>query len=210
MVAADLRAHDLDVLVVDDGSTDHTRETAQQLGLPVISHPFNLGIGGAMQTGFQFALAQGYEVAVQFDGDHQHRADQIPTLIEPVLSGKADLVIGSRIRAGGYAFPLLRRLGGQWFSFLLGLLGGLNITDPTSGFRCYGLPAIRFFADRYPDDFPEVESTLLATRHGLRVTEVPALMRPRLGGTSSITGLRTAYYMIKVTLSLTIAMMKSV
>ena len=210
LVVDDLRPTGLDILIVDDGSTDDTFRVASGLGVQVVRLPFNLGIGGAVQTGFKYARAHGYDAAIQFDGDHQHRADQIPQLLEPIARGEYDLVIGSRHRAGGYSFPFLRRIGGLWFAKLLGTLSGLDITDPTSGFRGYGPRALEFFGETYPDDFPEVESTLLAAKKGLRVTEVPALMRPRHGGESSISGLLTAYYMIKVTLSLSITWMKKV
>lgn len=209
-VIEELRTTKLDILLIDDGSTDATFQVATKLGVRVVRLPFNLGIGGAVQTGFKFARAHGYDTALQFDGDHQHRADQIPSLLDPIMKGDFDLVIGSRHRAGGYSFPMLRRIGGWWFAAWVSILSGLDITDPTSGFRGYGPRAIEFFAKSYPDDFPEVESILLAVKKGLRVTEVPALMRPRHGGTSSISGVLAAYYMIKVTLSLGIAWIKKV
>lgn len=210
MVAADLGDRCRDAVVVDDGSQDGTSRVARDLGLTVIRLPFNLGIGGAVQTGFKYAREEGYDAAIQFDGDNQHRADQIPQILAPIERGEYDLVIGSRHRAGGYSFPFFRRIGGLWFSWLLGRLSGLDITDPTSGFRGYGPRALDFFSQTYPDDFPEVESTLLAAKKGLRITEVPSLMRPRHGGESSICGLLTPYYMVKVSLSLMITWMKQV
>ncbi len=210
LVAADLGPWVDSALVIDDGSTDRTAEVAQALGFRVVRLPFNLGIGGAMQTGFRYALRHGYERAVQFDGDHQHRADQLSNILNPVITGEADLAIGSRVLAGGYRFPFLRRLGSVWFSFLLKLLGLLGVTDPTSGFRCYGGKAIKFFVDNYPDDYPEVESTLLAAKKGLKVADVPAEMRCRKLGSSSIDSVNAVYYMIKVTLALIVGFLKRV
>lgn len=209
-VIEDLRKTGFDILVVDDGSNDHTFEVAHDAGVKVLRLPFNLGIGGAVQTGFKFALSNNYDVAIQFDGDYQHRADQIYQLLIPIEEKGFDLVIGSRHLAGGYSFPILRRIGGLWFAKFLGLLTGLSVTDPTSGFRGYSRRAMEFFVENYPDDFPEVESILLAVKKGLFVTEVPALMRQRHGGESSISGVLTVYYMIKVTIALLISYLKKV
>jgi glycosyltransferase involved in cell wall biosynthesis len=203
-VIEDLKTASHEKVVVNDGSLDNTMAVARSLGLRVISHPFNLGIGCAVQTGLRYALGEGYDAAVQFDGDGQHRADQIERILEPVAKGEADMVIGSRVLATGYSFPHLRRLGIRVFSFLIKLLTGRRITDPTSGFRCYGARALSLFADYYPDDYPEVESTIMAVNGGLRVAEVPAQMRQRASGRSSITPLRSIYYMVKVSLAIVI------
>jgi glycosyltransferase involved in cell wall biosynthesis len=208
LVAKDLGPAIRDAVVIDDGSTDRTAAVARELGFQVVRLPYNMGIGGAVQTGFKFALKHGYDAAVQFDGDHQHCADQIDRITEPVRQGLCDLSVGSRILAGGYDFPFLRRVGGLWFSFLLRLLGWITVSDPTSGFRCYGRKTIEFFAATYPDDYPEVESTLLAAKFGLRVMDVPSRMRQRHAGESSIHSLLAVYYMIKVSLSLLIAALK--
>ncbi len=198
-VAQDIGEFINDAVVINDGSSDRTHDVAKEAGLVVLDHPFNIGVGGAVQTGLKYAFEKGYEIAAQFDGDFQHRADQIENILKPVLSDKADLVIGSRILAGDYRFPFFRRLGSKWFSLLLYLFYGVKITDPTSGFRCYGKKAIEFFSINYPEDYPEVESIIYALKAGLRVVEVPALMRQRTSGRSSIGFFQSIYYMLKVT-----------
>ena len=207
-VADDLRCFDGDVLVVDDGSTDATAAAAAQHGLGCISHPFNLGIGGTVQTGLKYAYENGYELAIQFDGDGQHRADQIETIIGPYLRREADLVIGSRTLPGGYKMGITRWIGSRIFFWLIKLLSGKVIQDPTSGFRCYGKKAIHLFSHYYPDDYPEVECIITAVRNGLKILEVPVLMRPRLSGHSSINRRKSAYYMLKVSLALIVDSMR--
>lgn len=194
---------DADIIVINDGSADQTSEVARSLGARVIDLPYNLGIGGAMQTGFLYAMEHGYEVAVQFDGDGQHRADEIPKILASVTTGSADMAIGSRFLGAGepYDVPFARRLGIRLFAFVQSRLTGLRLTDTTSGFRAYGKKAIETFADYYPDDYPEVEAIAILVSRGLGVVEVPALMRPRAKGRSSITPLRAVYYMVKVLIS---------
>ncbi len=199
-VAEDLKEFIKDAVVINDGSSDNTPQAAGSLGLKVLNHPYNIGVGGAVQTGLKFALLKNYSLAIQFDGDGQHRADQIKNIIEPVLAGEADLVIGSRLLAGGYEFPFLRKIGSRWFSLLLYIFGGVRLTDPTSGFRCYGRRAIEFFSRYYPEDYPEVESIIYASKAGLKIKEVPALMRQRVSGKSSIGLFQSIYYMLKVSL----------
>jgi glycosyltransferase involved in cell wall biosynthesis len=198
-VAEDIGGLIKDAVVINDGSSDRTHDVAREAGFVVLDHPYNIGVGGAVQTGLKYALRKGYEIAIQFDGDFQHRADQIENILKPVLSGEADLVIGSRVLAGDYRFSFFRRIGSRWFSLLLSLLYGAKITDPTSGFRCYGKKAIGFFSINYPEDYPEVESIMYALKAGLRVVEVPALMRQRTSGRSSIGFFQSVYYMLKVT-----------
>jgi glycosyltransferase involved in cell wall biosynthesis len=207
-VIADLQSFGGDVLVVDDGSTDDTAQVARELGAQVISLPFNLGIGGTMQTGFKFARERGYDLAIQFDGDNQHRGDQIHKIIERVASGELDLVIGARSLPGGYQMGASRWVGSRIFHYLIRFLSGKAIHDPTSGFRCYGRRTIQLFSRHYADDYPEVESIVTATRNGLRVAEVPVLMRGRLTGNSTITRRKSAYYMMKVTLALVVDAMR--
>ncbi len=201
-VVEDLRSTTCDVILINDGSSDDTVLKAEALGIPIITHPFNLGIGGTVQTGLKFAHQKGYDLAIQFDGDGQHRADQIGIIVERVKGGEADLVIGSRTLPGGYRIGNARRIGSRIFQLLIKLLSGETIQDPTSGFRCYGKKAIELFALHYPDDYPEVESIITAARHGLKIQEVPVLMRRRLTGYSSINRRRSAYYMLKVSLAL--------
>ncbi|HEY5512209.1 MAG TPA: glycosyltransferase family 2 protein [Geomonas sp.] len=207
-VLEDLRCFGGDLLVVNDGSTDETAAVAKSLGAHVISHPFNLGIGGTVQTGLKFARERGYDLAIQFDGDGQHRADQIFKIIDLVKRGEADLVIGSRTLPGGYKMGFTRWLGSRVFHCLIRFLSGKTIEDPTSGFRCYGKRTIELFSRFYTDDYPEVESIITAARSGLRIVEVPVLMRGRLSGNSSITRRKSAYYMLKVTLALVVDAMR--
>ena len=151
----------------------------------------------------------GYDLAIQFDGDGQHRADQIRKIVAKVASGEADLAIGARTLPGGYKMGITRWCGSRIFHWLIRLLSGNTINDPTSGFRCYGKKAIRLFSRYYPDDYPEVESIITAARNGLTIAEVPVLMRQRLSGHSSITRRKSAYYMLKVSLALVVDAMRN-
>ncbi len=207
-VLQDLQGFAGDVLVVDDGSKDTTAAVARRCGAPHVSHPFNLGIGGSVQTGLKHALRNGYDYAIQFDGDGQHRADQIEKIIALVEAGEADMVIGARTLPEGYKCGFARKIGSRIFSLLIKLLTGKWIADPTAGFRCYGPNALRLFSLSYPDDYPEVESIITAARHGLTVVEVPVLMRQRLSGHSSINRRKSAYYMVKVSLALIVDAMR--
>lgn len=212
-VLDDLREHlpEADAVVIDDGSTDDTAQTAAARGVPVVSLPFNVGIGATMQAGYLYARLHAYEVAVQFDGDGQHRADQLPVLLQPVLDGEADIAVGSRFLATRTHRPGLSRLVGiRILSAVVSALVGQRITDPTSGFRAANRPLIEHFAESYPDDYPEPESLVLLHRWGFRVCETPVAMRERMGGASTITLLRGIYYMIKVVLAICVDMMKPV
>jgi glycosyltransferase involved in cell wall biosynthesis len=209
-VVAEINAFDpsIDVVVVDDGSTDGTAAAAAAAGAAVVRLPFNLGIGGAVQTGFRYALEGGYDVAVRLDGDGQHDAAELSKLLEPLDRGEADVVTGSRFRGvdGEYAPPLGRRLGISWFARLVSLLSGQRVTDTTSGFQALNQRGIALFARDYPSDYPEVEATVLLLKHRLRLVEVPVRMREREHGSSSITFVRSVYYAFKVTLALLVAM----
>ncbi|MBI5014189.1 MAG: glycosyltransferase family 2 protein [Deltaproteobacteria bacterium] len=202
----------IDVLVVDDGSRDRTAEVAASLGARVVSLPFNLGIGGAVQTGYLCARDQAYDVAVQVDADGQHDPREIPKLLEPLVSGAADLVGGSRFLGASPAYrsSLARRAGILYFSWLLSAILRRRVTDPSSGFRAAGPRAIRLFAEKYPTDYPEVDSLVLLWRSALRSVEVPVRMDQRMGGRSSISALRAFYYMVKVTLSIGIHLLRRV
>jgi len=204
-LAERLRAHapDVDVCVVDDGSTDETAQVAAALGWTVLRLPMNLGIGGAVQAGYLWALEHGHDVAVQIDGDGQHDPADLGALLAPVLAGRADVVVGSRFLSnGGFKSTLVRRAGIRYLSWFLRLRCGARVTDPTSGFRAAGKAAIALFARYYPSDYPEPEAIALARRAGLRLAEAPVHMRERAHGRSSITMLRSVYYLVKVSLAL--------
>jgi hypothetical protein len=212
-VIHDLRAQtpEADVLVVNDGSRDGTSRIARELGVKVLDLPFNLGIGGAVQAGFLYAHQNGYDAAVQFDGDGQHLAGEIKKLLEPLDAGRADLVIGSRfLSPGGYRAPVFRKLGIGIFSFVLSRILGMEVTDSTSGFRAANPRVIEFFARAYPDDYPEVEALVLLHKMNMRMEEVAVTMRGRTGGKSSITPMRSVYYMLKVLMAIFIDLLKKV
>jgi hypothetical protein len=203
-------APDFDVVVVDDGSTDATFAEASGQGVAVIRHPFNLGIGGAMQSGFKYALAHGYDVAAQVDGDGQHKTNYLHDLLaELKTKGKADMVCGSRFRGDpGYKVPIGRRIGNLIFSVILSVIVRRRITDPTSGFRMTNRRGIELFARDYPHDYPEVEAILMLHAHRLRLHEVPVRMNARGFGRSSIDYPRSAYYMAKVLLALFVGLFR--
>ncbi len=200
-----------DILVINDGSEDATAAVARRSGASVLDLPFNLGIGGAVQAGIKFAYAHGYPFLVRLDGDGQHNPEDIPRLLGVVMQGKANIAIGSRFCAGTetYRPPLTRRLGIHYFSLLVSTLVGRRITDTTSGFQCLDRRAIECFARYYPQDYPEVEAHITIKKAGLKVAEVPVVMRPRHNGTSSITQARSIYYMFKVTLATLIAFFRA-
>jgi len=212
-VMQDLRNHapDADILVVDDGSSDRTAAVARQTGVNVASLPYNLGIGGAMQTGYQYARNNGYQIAIQFDGDGQHMAAEIGELLDLLRQGRADIVVGSRfLKRGEYRPTFFRKVGIWIFSTVLSAILGMPVTDTTSGFRAVNRRVIEFFARAYPEDYPEVESLVLLHRAGMTIAEVPVRMRDRTGGRSSITPIRSAYYMIKVLLAVFVDLLKKV
>jgi glycosyltransferase involved in cell wall biosynthesis len=194
-----------DVLVIDDGSTDDTARIAANAGAVVVRAPFNLGIGGAVQTGFTYAREHSYELMVQVDGDGQHDPGQIDVLMDTMDADPTiDMVCGSRFLSPDmtYPAPVSRRTGIHIFAFLLSRLVGQRVTDPTSGFRLYNRRAINLFARDYPHDYPEVEAVLMLHHHRLRMHEVPVRMYRRGGGLSSISSGKSAYYMVKVLLAL--------
>jgi glycosyltransferase involved in cell wall biosynthesis len=206
-VVAELRAYDaeLEILVIDDGSHDRTAEIARAAGARVLRLPFNLGIGGAVQTGFRYAFENDYDLAVRVDGDGQHDPSQLAAVVDPVLRGDTDIAVGSRYlgtRADGYRSSTTRRLGIRILARVVSLLTREPITDPTSGFQALNRKAIALFAADYPHDYPEVEAIVLVRRHRLRLLEVPIAMRPRVVGRSSIRTLASVYYMVKVLLAL--------
>jgi glycosyltransferase involved in cell wall biosynthesis len=203
-------AGDADILVIDDGSIDATAEEAMQAGGMVVSLPFNLGIGAAVQTGFQYARMHGYDIAVQIDGDGQHDASFLEQIIGPLRRGEADMVVGSRFleKKGGYRSSFGRRVGIHFFVHLINLLTGVKINDPTSGFRAYNKKMIALFSEYYPHDFPEPEAIVVTQQAGGRIMELPVVMRPREAGSSSIRYFKTLYYMVKVTLAILLHMIR--
>ncbi|MFQ5354058.1 MAG: glycosyltransferase family 2 protein [Thermodesulfobacteriota bacterium] len=208
-----VRAHQphAHIVVVNDGSGDATGPIAESLGVTVLTHPFNMGIGATMQTGFRYAALFGFDVAVQVDGDGQHPAAEIQDLIDVLQEQDADLVVGSRFVAeSGYRPSIARGAGMAVFSNLVSLIIGEKVTDTTSGFRASGRRCIEFFTSHYPDDYPEVEALVLLHKKGFRIREAPVSMSPRQGGSSSITPVRSIYYMVKVLLAIFVDLVKKV
>lgn len=206
-VLRDLKDHcpDADVVVVNDGSIDATSAVARRNGAYVINLPINLGIGGAVQTGLIFALRDGYDVAFQCDGDGQHLAAEVHRIVTPILNGHSDVVIGSRfLGTASYHVPWSRRIGIRALNFVCSALSQIRVTDATSGFRAYNRAAIAVLARDYPQDYPEPETIITLRKQRLRVSEVPVEMRGRLAGRSSITPIRSTYYMAKVLLAVVI------
>jgi glycosyltransferase involved in cell wall biosynthesis len=205
-------APEFDVIVIDDGSTDGTAARAYASGASVVTMPFNLGIGGAVQTGFVYAREHGYDYMAQVDGDGQHEPSELAHLLRAMRDdASVDMVCGSRFvstTASSYAAPRSRRAGIRVFAFMLTKILRQPVTDPTSGFRLYNRRAIGLFARDYPHDYPEVEAVLMLHSHRLRMIEVPVQMRHREAGRSSITTMRSAYYMIKVSLALLVGLLR--
>ncbi|MDO4473058.1 MAG: glycosyltransferase family 2 protein [Eubacteriales bacterium] len=198
-------AQGFDYVIINDCSVDHTRQICEEQGYNIVNLPINLGIGGAVQTGYKYALENGYDVAVQVDGDGQHDPEFLTTMAEHLMNNGLDMVIGSRfIEKEGFQSSALRRIGIVFFSRLIYVLTGKKITDPTSGLRMIGRNAMALFAADYPRDYPEPESVVAVLRRGMKVEEIPVIMKEREGGVSSISMKKSVYYMIKVTLAILI------
>jgi glycosyltransferase involved in cell wall biosynthesis len=200
----------IDVVVVDDGSKDDTVKIASEKGARVIALPFNLGIGGAMQTGYLFAKNNNYDIAIQVDADGQHDPAYIEKLIEPIKDGQVDMVVGSRyVEKTSYKSSFSRSVGMIYFSWLVSILTGHKITDTTSGFRAVNKKIIRYFAASYPTDYPEVDVLVRLNRKKIKICEVAVEMQERQGGSSSITPLKSIYYMIKVSMAVLVDTLRS-
>ncbi|WP_123039451.1 glycosyltransferase family 2 protein [Cohnella candidum] len=200
---------DFDVVVINDGSMDETSAVCRKERTKVLDLPCNLGIGGAVQTGYQHGVSMGYDVIIQMDGDGQHDPEYLKALVAPVLTGEADIVIGSRfMEKQGYQSSFWRRGGIRFYTVLIRMLTGISVSDPTSGFRAVSREVAAYFAVSYPTDYPEPESIVSLNRLQYRIKEVPVRMRDRSGGKSSIRGVKTVYYMVKVTLAILIDLLK--
>lgn len=199
-------APSFDYIIINDCSSDKTEEICRQNGFHVINLPVNMGIGGGVQTGYLYALRNGYDIAVQFDGDGQHNALYLEEMADVLEKEHLDMVIGSRyITKEGFQSSGMRRVGIHFFSCLIKLLTGKTITDPTSGMRMINRDVIRLFAEEYPRDYPEPESVVTLLKKGKKIKELPVCMRERKEGVSSISPANAVYYMIKVSVAILIA-----
>lgn len=202
---ADIRAYapDFDYVIINDCSTDNTREICEKNHFNLVNLPVNLGIGGAVQTGYLYGVRNGYDMAVQVDGDGQHDPAFLNTMAAYLEEKNLDMVIGSRfIEKKGFQSSGMRRIGIRYFSILIKLLTGAKITDPTSGLRMVNRSVMKEFAGNYPKDYPEPESVVAILCRNCKVEEIPVVMRKRMGGVSSISMKKSVYYMIKVTLAI--------
>lgn len=200
-------SNELDYIVINDGSKDNTLKILQENNINHINLINNLGIGGAVQTGYKYAYEHGYDIAIQFDGDGQHDVNYVPCICEPIIKGQADLVVGSRYldkSSSEFQSTFMRRLGGNIISFFIKICTGKKIADPTSGFRAANKKVISEFAKEYPTEYPEPESSVVLLINGYKIDEIPVSMNERTAGKSSIRFWKSADYMIKVVLSIII------
>ena len=196
-------------MIINDCSTDHTLSVCRKHHLHVLNLPVNLGIGGAVQTGFLYAHKNGYDYAVQFDGDGQHDAQYLQKMRDYMIEQNADMLIGSRfLEKEGFQSTGMRRFGIRYFSALIKFLTGQKITDPTSGMRMINRDILAMYSESYPKDYPEPESVVAIINSGKKVMEYPVIMRKRMEGTSSISPLKSVYYMIKVSLAIFLEMLR--
>lgn len=199
------KARDFDYVIINDCSLDRTRKICEENDFNIINLPINLGIGGAVQTGYRYAYEQGYDVAVQVDGDGQHDPEFLGIMADYLEKHRLDMVIGSRfIEKKGFQSSSMRRIGIRFFSWLIKVLTGKRITDPTSGLRMVGRNVMDIFSRDYPRDYPEPESVVAVLKRNMKVEEIPVVMHERSGGVSSISLKKSVYYMIKVTLAILI------
>ena len=200
-------SEELDYIVINDGSTDNTEKILIENNIKHIKLINNLGIGGAVQTGYKYAYENGFDIAIQFDGDGQHDINYVPNICEPILNGQADMVIGTRYldkSSSKFQSTFMRRLGSSIISIFIKVFAGKKITDPTSGFRAINKKVIEEFAKEYPKEYPEPESTVSLLVNGYKVEETPVNMNERTGGTSSIRLWKSVDYMVKVVLAIII------
>lgn len=201
-----------DVLVINDGSVDATMAEAERAGAFVVDHPFNLGIGGAVQTGLKFARLHGYDYVIRLDGDGQHSAEEIELFLDALRERQADMVVGSRFLDTGvdWHIPWTRRIGITFFRWGVSLLIGESATDTTSGFCGMNRPAIHVLATYLPQDYPDVESRVIIHKAGLRQKELPVKMKARTAGISSINAWKSIYYAFKVSVGMVTSAMKEI
>lgn len=194
-----------DYVIINDGSKDDTQRICESRGFKILNLPINLGIGGAVQTGYRYALKNGYDVAVQMDGDGQHDPKYLDSMLSMIENGEADVVIGSRfIDKEGFQSSASRRAGINILSILALILTGVRLHDITSGYRMVNKSLIEVYSDDYPSDYPEPEAMVMAAIHGYRIKEAPVIMKERAGGSSSITLKKSIYYMVKVSMAMII------
>ncbi len=194
---------EVDYVVINDCSKDNTEKILEENKFNYISLPVNMGIGGGVQTGYKYAVANGYDIAIQIDGDGQHDPKYIKKLIQPIIDGKADMTIGSRfIEKEGFQTSFMRRVGINFLNRLIKICCGQNITDVTSGFRATNKRLTKEFAKNYAQDYPEPEAIIHSVLKGFKVQEVPVIMHERQEGESSINMTKSIYYMIKVSLAI--------
>lgn len=199
-------AKEFDYVIINDCSTDNTLDICRQNEFHVVNLPVNLGIGGGVQTGYLYAFRNGYDIAVQIDGDGQHNASYLNEMAEKLEQENLDMLIGSRyITKEGFQSSGLRRVGICYFTSLIKLVTGKKITDPTSGMRMVNRRTLAMFAKEYPKDYPEPESVTTLLKRGMKVEEIPVIMNERGSGISSISMKKSVYYMVKVTLAVLIA-----
>jgi len=201
---------DIQIVVVNDGSSDETALVAKKAGASVINLPCNLGYGGAVQTGFKYAVSKGYEYCIQIDGDGQHDPHCIEDLLKVVQNGEADIAIGSRFLGNSqYKIPLFRRLGMIIFGKIVSVIIKQKITDPTSGYQALNRRVMQFFAhDNYPSDYPDADTIILLNFAGFKVKEVPVVMRSRIFGNSMHNKLKSLYYIYKMFLAIFILLLR--
>ena len=200
-----------DIIVINDASTDDTGDILRENGINHINLPINLGIGGAVQTGYKYAKENGYDIAVQVDADGQHDAAFLEAMFSKMIETDADMVIGSRfIENQGFQSSTTRRLGISFLSWLIKVLTGTRITDPTSGLRLIGKGGIELFSQEYPADYPEPETATALISRGYKVVEMPVIMNDRQAGESSINFTKSVYYMVKVTLAILVEVSRGI